>query len=513
MLGTGFSLALESMLSSELVRSVLDSAPDAMIIIDARGVILFANRQVSALFQYSPEELRGQKVELLLPERFRARHSGHREAYARQERVRPMGAGLDLFGTRRDGSEFPVEISLSPISQDGEKLVAAAIRDVTERKQVQHALEDARREAEHANLAKSRFLATASHDLRQPLQTLGLLNGALRRMVRDEECREVLKEQDAAIDAMSRLLNALLDISKLESGAIKLEPTDFPIAPLLEELRREFTGVAGDKGLRLAIDASNACVHSDAALVSQVLRNLLSNAIKYTRQGSVELRCAKQGERLRLEVRDTGVGIAPDQVGLIFDEFYQIGVSPNSSRDGYGLGLSIVQRIVKLLDIPIHVSSVPSSGSVFAIELPAASAAGTETAAGARPATRTNPEVLHRILLVEDEPGVRNAMRMLFKIEGYGVVTAASAEEALRLLREEEIDLLVTDYHLEGGRTGTQVIAAARETRGPSFNAVLVTGDTSSVVRELQGDAHLRITSKPINSDELLEMVRGLLPA
>src|SRR5687768_2027600 len=149
MLGTGFSLALESMLSSELVRSVLDSAPDAMIIIDARGVILFANRQVSALFQYSPEELRGQKVELLLPERFRARHSGHREAYARQERVRPMGAGLDLFGTRRDGSEFPVEISLSPISQDGEKLVAAAIRDVTERKQVQHALEDARREAEH----------------------------------------------------------------------------------------------------------------------------------------------------------------------------------------------------------------------------------------------------------------------------------------------------------------------------------------------------------------------------
>ncbi len=502
------------MLSSELVRSVLDSAPDAMIIIDSSGQILFANRQVSALFGYAAPELVGVPVEKLLPERFRARHVGHRSDYTHNVRVRPMGMGLELFGMRKDGTEFPVEISLSPIDQGSDVRVAAAIRDVTERKQTEKALKEARREAEHANLAKSRFLATASHDLRQPLQTLGLLNGALRRMIRDEECRDILREQEQAVDAMSRLLNALLDISKLESGAIKLELTDFEIAPLFEQLRRDFAGVAADKGLRLAIDAPKAWVHSDPALVTQILRNLLSNAIKYTTQGTVELRCEPGDGSLRLAVCDTGVGIAPDQVGMIFDEFYQIGVTPNSSRDGYGLGLSIVQRIARLLKLNVSVNSDPGRGSRFAFELPAAASASaggdTDTSRTLRAKERTSSA--QHILLVEDEPGVRNAMRMLLKIEGYRVTMCATAEEALQMLRASEpFDLLVTDYHLEGGSTGTQVIAAAREFRGASFKAILVTGDTSSAVREMQGDAHLRITSKPINSDELLALVRNLL--
>jgi PAS domain S-box-containing protein len=500
-----------TMLPAELVRSVLDSAPDAMIVIDAAGTVLYANRQVQALFGYEPAQIEGNKVECLLPDRFRDRHTKHREGYSGNVRVRPMGAGLELYGMREDGSEFPVEISLSPIRRGDEILVAAAIRDVSERKQAEQALREARREAEHANLAKSRFLATASHDLRQPLQTLGLLNGALRRMLRDEECREALQEQDAAIDAMSRLLNALLDISKLESGAIKLEPADFSIGPLFDALRRDFAGVASNKGLQLDIDAPRAFIHSDAALVGQVLRNLLSNAIKYTQQGTVQLRCRPHEGKLRLEVCDTGVGIPADQLPLIFDEFYQIGVSPNSSRDGYGLGLSIVQRIVKLLDLHIDVSSVPGKGSVFAIEVPMAGDGGSETGTAKNAETPGKAQTARRILLVEDEPGVRNAMRMLLRIEGYEVITAATADEALARLDSEQFDLLVTDYHLEGGRTGTQVIAAARASLGGTFGAVLVTGDTSSAVREMQGDAHLRITSKPINSDELLSIVQGLL--
>ncbi len=502
------------MLSSELVRSVLDSAPDAMIIIDARGIILFANRQVAALFGHGASDVVGHPVETLLPERFRHRHVSHRQGYSDNVRVRPMGMGLDLYGRRADGSEFPVEISLSPIEEKGERMVAAAIRDVTERKRVEAQLKEARQDAEHANLAKSRFLATASHDLRQPLQTLGLLNGALRRMVKDPDSQDILQQQEEAIDNVSRLINALLDISKLESGAIKLDLTDFPVATLFEELRRDFASVAANKGLRLHFDTTSARAHSDPGLVSQLLRNLISNAIKYTRAGEVQVRCIPAGHKCRIEVCDTGVGIAADQIPLIYDEFYQIGVSPNSSRDGYGLGLSIVRRIVRLLDIPINVVSEPGRGSTFSFELTdATGACGESTAPGAAAAAVDPPRTGRRLLLVEDEAGVRNAMRTLLKIEGFDVIAAATAEEAtLQLQDDTEFDLLITDYHLEAGRRGTEVIAAVRAALGPEFPAILVTGDTSSVVREIQGDEQLRIASKPINSREFLGLIRSLLP-
>ena len=502
------------MLTSELVRSVLDSLPDAMVIIDSSGTVRFANHQVFGLFGFSPEEVVGGKVEKLLPERFRSRHIGHRDRYMQNSRERPMGADLELFGMRKDGVEFPVEISLSPVAQGSEMMVAAAIRDVTERRVVEQALKDARRDSEHANLAKSRFLATASHDLRQPLQTLALLNGALRRTVRDEDCLDLLAQQDQALDAMSRLLNALLDISKLESGAIKLEPTNFSLGDVFEEMRRDFAGVAQSKGLRLAFDATQLRVHSDPALVGQVLRNLLSNAVKYTQHGSVELRCESRNERVRIEVRDTGLGIAPVQLPVIFDEFYQIGVTPNSTRDGFGLGLSIVQRIARLLEFRMEVSSEPGKGSTFAFELPATDGdcANPDSAPTTTDVESAQPVGALRILLVEDDVGVRNAMRTLFKIEGYQVATAATADEAIGLLEAlEDFDLVVTDYHLGGGHTGTEVIEAARRALGESLRAILVTGDTSSAVREIAANANLRITSKPINSSELLGLVRELL--
>ncbi|MEJ0085166.1 MAG: ATP-binding protein [Pseudomonadota bacterium] len=501
------------MLTSSLVRGVLDALPDAMVIIDPSGNILFANAQVEALFGFPSADIVGGPVEVLLPERFRHRHVGHRTNYTGNVRVRPMGAGLDLFATRKDGSEFPVEISLSPLRMGEETMVAAAIRDVSERKRVEQALTEARRDAEHANLAKSRFLATASHDLRQPLQTLGLLTGALRRMVTDADSRDVVEQQEQAVDAMSRLINALLDISKLESGAIKLEPTDFELAPLFEELRREFASVAASKGLRFATDSPHERTHSDPALIGQVLRNLVSNALKYTHSGSIELRSERTGSKLRVEVRDTGVGIAADQLPHIFEEFYQIGVSPNSSRQGYGLGLSIVQRIAKLLDLNVHVRSTPGQGSVFTFELPVAQHSPASTPASGESTTGdVEASGAFRLLLVEDEPGVRNAMRMLFKIEGFHVTAVAGAAEALALLQEHpDFDLLVTDFHLEAERTGTEVISAARAVLGHSMKAILVTGDTSSVVRELQADANLRIASKPVNSKELLSLVRSLL--
>jgi PAS domain S-box-containing protein len=503
---------------AELARGALEAAPDAMIIIDTAGIILYANRQVSALFGYAHDEIVGQSVERLMPERFRIRHVGHREGYASNVRVRPMGVGLELFGQRQNRTEFPIEISLSPI-QDGDRvLVAAAIRDVTDRKRVEvelgmarQAAEQAREAADRANLAKSRFLATASHDLRQPLQTLALLNGTLRRIVDNPESLQAVSQQEQAIGAMSRLLNALLDISKLESGTIKPEATEFTVARLFEELHQEFSRVATEKGLQLQIESSSDVAHSDPSLVEQVLRNLVSNAIKYTRQGVVRVRCLKEPQLIRIEIHDTGIGIPPDQIPYIFDEFYQVGVPTHSLREGYGLGLNIVQRIVRLLDLHLEVTSELGAGSVFALSLPAGAGQTlvTDDDAQRAPVSPPPPSERQHILLVEDDPAVRDATRMLLRVEGYRVTAVSSIAEALRSAESEKIDLLVTDYHLEGNEVGTALIAALRKKLGNSLKTVLITGDTSSAVKELPADPYLRVASKPIKADKLLSLLRS----
>jgi PAS domain S-box-containing protein len=499
--------------SSELARSVLDAAPDAMIIIDDAGVIFFANRQVSTLFGYPHVDIIGKPVEFLMPERFRDRHLAHRQSYARSVRVRPMGAGLELFGQRLDGTEFPLEISLSPIEDGGRVLVAAAIRDVGDRKRVEAELIVTREAADRANQAKSRFLTTASHDLRQPLQTLSLLNGTLRRTFADPDALQMLAQQEQAIDGMARLLNTLLDISKFESGAVKPDSSDFGLAELFEELRLEFQGVAAGKGLTFKVTPCEDSVHSDRSLVEQILKNLLSNAIKYTRQGSVALRSVYQPPSLvSIEVLDTGVGIPRDQLRYIYDEFYQVGVPTNSSREGYGLGLSIVQRLVALLDGKLDAHSQVGKGSRFTLTLPAGHGTVRRTPrAAAEPASRV-AQAPTRVLLVEDDAGVREATRMLLKSDGYHVTAVASLAEALaHAAKHPRLDVLVTDYHLSDGETGMQVIAALREALRVPLRAILITGDTSAAVNELRMDPHLRLASKPIKAEELLGMLTVLL--
>jgi len=507
----------------ELARSALEAAPDAMIIIDDQGIIRHANRQLSSLFGYPHDEVIGKRVEQLMPNRFREHHIAHRKQYSRRPWVRTMGQTLELLGFRADGTEFPVEISLSPIDAPGEgkALVAAAIRDVTDRKRVEAELIAARRSAEHAreiadraNQGKSRFLATASHDLRQPLQTLALLNGTLRRMAAHADGAEALAEQEQAIGVMSRLLNTLLDISKLESGTVKPEPTDFAVATIFEELEREFASVAAGKGLSLEVEKSADYAHSDPGLIEQLLRNLISNAIKYTRQGRVRLRCATALNSLvRVEVLDTGVGIPTDQLSCIFADFYQVGVSTNTSGDGYGLGLSIVKRIATLLDLNLEVHSEIGQGSTFSLLLPPAvgQVAGSYRPSPSHVLRMVSAEP-RRVLFIEDDTSVRNATRMLLKVEGYRVTAAATLTEAIQAARSGEgFDLIISDYHLRDGETGSQVIDAVREVLGAHLKAILLTGDTSSAIRELPQDSRLRIASKPIRAEELLALMKALL--
>jgi len=507
---------LPEVFTAGFLAEALDSAPDAIVIADLSGCIRYANSQVRTLLGYEPADLVGQSIEQLLPERLRARHVTHRGHYARRPSARPMGTGLDLYALRKDGTEVPVEISLSPIHTEGEReLTVAALRDATERRRNRRELIEARESADRANQAKSRFLATASHDLRQPLQTLALLNGALRRLIADADAVEALAHQDQAIAAMSRLLNALLDISKLESGAIRPDPRDFPVNALFEEMRREFSSLASGKGLELRTVPTSACAHSDRALVGQIVRNLLSNAVKYTARGAVELRCVAGPHTVQIAVADTGVGIAADQIEHIYEEFYQVGVASNTTREGYGLGLSIVRRVVALLGLKITVTSELGRGTTFTLELPRGASAAAEAVPAAtirdvQPAPARAPLVL----LVDDDPGVRGATALLLKVEGYRVLTASSRSEAVARARGDPgIALLVTDYHLRDGDTGTQVIAEVRATLGRELPIVLITGDTSSTVRDLKADDSVHVVSKPIDAERLLALLKTLLPA
>jgi CheY-like chemotaxis protein/anti-sigma regulatory factor (Ser/Thr protein kinase) len=315
---------------------------------------------------------------------------------------------------------------------------------------------------------------------------------------------------------MSRLLNALLDISKLESGAIKPEPTDFAVAAIFDELRRAFATSAADKGLEFQVSTADETAYSDPSLIEQILRNIVANAIKYTQRGFVSLRCiASPDATLHLEVLDTGIGIPAAQIQYICDEFYQVGVPTNSTRDGYGLGLSIVQRIVKLLNLKLDVRSEVGKGSVFSLAVPASSARMARSHA-AQPASQLNepPIGVPRVLLVEDDRSVRDATHLLLTVEGYHVTGVATIAEALEHARDRNgIDLLVTDYHLANGETGTAVISALRESLGTYLKAILITGDTSTVVKELPRDPFMRIASKPVQADELLTLMRALLAA
>ena len=504
------------MLSPSQLGSVLESAPDAIVVIDEQGQIVFTNRQMLLLFGHAKPALLGAGVEMLLPLRFRDSHRQHRQRYAAGGgRVRPMGTGMELYGLRADGTEFPIEISLSPIHEGGRLLVAAAIRDVSARLAADKQLDDARKAADRANAAKSRFLATASHDLRQPLQSLGLLNGTLQRLVTDETAREVLAQQAQSISSMARLLNTLLDISKLESGAIRPQLRDFALDGLLTELQREFQPLAEARQLALRIELSVEQVHSDPALLGQILRNLLTNAIKFTPAGQVMLRCEPDADSVRLEVIDTGVGIAREHLGEICDEFYQVGVEAQQSREGYGLGLSIVRRLASLLHTRLDIRSTPGAGSTFAVRVPRVRRTRASAALAAPVSTAPVADAVRgsgqRVLLVEDDASVRDATRLLLKISGFTVKAVTNAAEAVDCVAREGVpDLLITDYHLGRDGTGVDLLHTLRR-KAPALPAIVVSGDTSHAMREIARLDALHLLSKPVDADALLQAVRRLL--
>lgn len=506
--------------SEAYFRNVLESAPDAMVIIDHFGKITVVNGQAERMFGYSRDEMLGQEIEMLVPETVRERHISHRAGYAAAPTLRPMGSQLELSGRRADGSEFPVEISLSPFASASGAFISSVIRDVTDRKEMEQALIAARQEAERANKANNAFLAAASHDLRQPVQALALLNGALRRTVKDELALEMVDSQQNSLDAMTNLLNSLLDISRLDAGKVAPEIEDFGIQRLIDRLFAECSRQAHHKGLEFEADGCDeVIIRSDPNLLAEIVQNFVSNAIRYTDKGKVSLRCRPEGDCLWIDVSDTGIGIDSSQLDEIFREFHQI-KTPGKEKEGFGLGLAIVKRLVDLLGHEIHVASDVGKGSTFSICLPIVARSNTVVSAVAKARDdRSDRQTSGLIILIEDDVSIANAWGLLLEAEGFRVAMAESAKEAAAVVQHLPAppDLIISDFHLVDGSTGVEAVAMVRKAFAKNVPAFIVTGDTSKMVQEAKGTENCVIMNKPVNTDSLLKgaviaIETGLVP-
>jgi len=484
---------------------LIDCLPGAVLAVDSQRRIRFVSGQIAPLFGYDPEEMIGQPVEMLVPPARRKWHVRLHADFLKQPTNRPMGLGLDISGLTKDGRVIPLDIGLSPVSTADGPLVIAAIHDLQA-----HQLRAAKAAAERANRGKSRFLAAASHDLRQPLQTIELLHGVLERRLVDPESRATLAQLDAAVVHITELLDSLLEVNRLESGDIRPDVSDFRVDLVLARAREEAAPFAAAKGLQLRVVPCSAVIHSDRRLLVRMVGNLLSNAIKYTDHGKVLLGCRRRGDTLRIEVWDTGVGIAADNLDPIFEEFYRVDRA-DVAKSGLGLGLYIVQRFAQLLGHPVEVQSTPDKGTRFAIVVALRNGElATPVSSGERVAEDPLEPV---VLLVEDDPNQREALRALLELEGYRVLAAATGNEALGHLNEQASprpDIIIADYNLPGGMTGLEAIRKARHVKGGHIPALVVSGDGSSAALRAIEDSDLTLVSKPVRSAELLSAVDAL---
>jgi len=340
------------------LRQVIEAAPDAMIIVKSDGTLALLNTQAVRLFGYSREELIGRPVEDLVPPRFRSKHTAHRGAFAGAPRTREMGGGLDLCGLRRNGTEFPVEISLSPLRLAAGSMVCATIRDVSERKRAEHARREiqerlaaesmGRVAAEEASRMKSTFLGLISHEVRTPLASMGvnlrLLMSAPGKVTPEAQIQAAAAVQRAS-KRLDHLVDSILEYSRLESGSVRLREEVLDLRAMVNEAIAEHSGEAGRKGLRLTgeVAPDAATLRSDGTLLRLILHNLVQNAVKYTDQGFVEVTVRGDESALHLCVRDSGPGIAPADHDRVFKPFEQLEGIDHKHRPGVGLGLALVR--------------------------------------------------------------------------------------------------------------------------------------------------------------------------
>jgi two-component system CheB/CheR fusion protein len=497
--------------TSNDLQNVLYSTNVATIFLDVDLNIRFFTPATKSLFRIIPGDIGRPLADLNF---MAADHTLLADASAVLQRLAPLEREID----GQDGVWYTRRILPYRTQDNGVEGVVITFSDITERRHAADALRAATHRAEMANLAKSRFLAAASHDLRQPLQTLTLLQSLLAKAVEGERAQKMIALLDETLTAMSSMLNTLLDINQIEAGTIRPNIIDFPIADLLGQLQDQFLYHAQAEQLTFHVLPCSLPVRSDPRLLEQMIRNLLTNAFKYTKNGRVLLGCRRRGRTLRIEVWDTGIGIPQSEIAAIFEEYHQLDNPARERGHGMGLGLSIVQRLGNLLGHTINVQSRSGHGSVFSITVPLSAAGASAPSARLPIHTADTAKVADKaaratILAVEDDAGVCDLLSLLLGNLGYQVTTAPDAIAALALVSARKIrpDLILADYNLPGGMDGLRMITRLRAELRQPIPAVILTGDiTTSTLREIERQK-CALLNKPVKVQELSNLIQRLV--
>ena len=505
--------------------TLLETAPDAIVEVDSNGKLVMLNAAVDRLFGYKREELIGLPVEILIPEAMRHSHVKHRGDYLDHPGTRPMGIGMELLARRKDGSEFPVEVSLSPVPSSHGHHVTAIVRDVTERKRASEhllalgaeftreleeknrQLEQRNSEVERANRLKSEFLASMSHELRSPLHTIigfaDLLREELDGPLNTKQKRFV---QNIHRDSqhLLEIINDLLDISKIEAGRLELRLEHFDADHIAEEVLSSIRTQARAKSIRLETHfAPDSPVESDKLRFKQILYNLLSNAVKFTpEQGIITVATERIDSRLQISVADTGIGIVSADHDAIFDKFYQVGSTTKGVREGTGLGLAITKTLVEKMGGKIWVASVPRQGSTFTFSVRLAQSSDVQNTA----TKRSKPLVL----LAEDANRSTGLLVNYLEPAGYEVVRAGSLSKTVQMSRELQPDVVILDLLIPGAESW-RILREMKAQKDTAAIPVIVTSvlDNDDAARSLGAAAYL---TKPISKRVLLDTMRSCYP-